>query len=158
MDSKKLRVQLKKLIIVAICVAVTIAAFFGLTFTKYRTDDLTGIAEPEPALFNTVLLGQLVASDKSSLQPMTSKRVFAYVVYTCSNPACKAKIKTNGHEEVDECPKCHTVNTPSNPFTYQTYYQSETGRIINTSLTLNSDVEFGVDTGSNILKVGPGTQ
>ena len=57
----------KKMVVAAMCLVVIAILIFVLSFMKYLTPEMRGKVAYEPALFNTVLLGNLVDTDKVAL-------------------------------------------------------------------------------------------
>lgn len=57
----------KKKIVVAICAAICLILIFALSRMQYTTPEMRGKVSYEPALFNTVLLGNLVDADANAV-------------------------------------------------------------------------------------------
>ena len=72
--SKKNR---KKLVVIFMCLLVCSILLFALSRMKYTTPEMRGKAAYEPALFNTVLLGNLVEEDVKKLCPITTENYTA---------------------------------------------------------------------------------
>lgn len=62
----------KKLTVILLCLAVCAALIFALTRTQYKTPEMRSKVVYEPALFNTVLLGQLVSEDVTAVNAAAS--------------------------------------------------------------------------------------
>lgn len=62
----------KKLIVIFMCLFICAILIFALSRMKYTTPEMRGKVAYEPALFNTVLLGNLVQLDLDKLKQMES--------------------------------------------------------------------------------------
>lgn len=62
----------KKMVVAAMCLIVITILIFVLSFMKYLTPEMRGKVAYEPALFNTVLLGELTQEDVDRLTKDTS--------------------------------------------------------------------------------------
>lgn len=167
-NSEKRRIQNKKTMIAALCVALVLLVLFGLTFTQYVTRKIDGHAQYEPALFNTVLLGKLVDTDV--VTTVESEQTYTVTVYTCTNPDCGAHISYGANAIIENCTVCpycgqtnpyieHTeTGDVEVPFTVETFKQSLNGGKIAKNLDLSDKIEFGKRDENNVLKVAPGTE
>lgn len=61
----------KKKIVIAICAAICLILIFALSRMQYTTPEMRGKVSYEPALFNTVLLGNLVDADAKAVGDST---------------------------------------------------------------------------------------
>lgn len=66
------RANMRKLTVVALlCLLCIVLLLIGLSRAKYRTPEMRGQGDYEPALFNTVLLGDLTTEDQGKLKELS---------------------------------------------------------------------------------------
>lgn len=152
MDSEKRKVRNKAIIVAALCVAIALIVLFGLTLTKYRTNDLKGKVDYEPALFNTVLLGQLVDEDIENMDSSTYD-VYVYKCNACESEEMKYEGMSGSGMDITICPTCG-----SSSITKTLYKQTLSGKKIRANLDLSQLTEFGIATRDNKMQVAPGSK
>ena len=75
------RANMRKLTVVALlCLLCIVLLLIGLSRAKYRTPEMRGQGDYEPALFNTVLLGDLTTADQGKLTNLSNEDKQTYTL------------------------------------------------------------------------------